>query len=447
MEIIKRDPASQLVYPTHFNLFDAPPTDSSVVSSDYIQIYPLNPITDPTNPITFNYQPSHYYVDVESARIHLEAKILNMDNGDLKSTDNVSVCEDLGASIFSSAELLVQNFPVFRSNQCYCYTNHFLNLIGYTDDEKKSDLTESLFMPETDGTFNITTNLSFAARRKITDLSKTFDIIRRPFVSMFDGCKRPLPPGIEFSITFFRSPDQFVLVGSAPTDATSAQSAKIIEGVSPYKLVITKAVMNIRRLLLHDDIVKKHRALSNAGRPYLYPFKHCEAKPLLITQNTSEYQSELIFSNSLPETIAIGIISQAAANGTLTTNPFVFSPHGLASATLLVEGSNTVHRSITFGGTNERLVLGYHSLLTAARQKGIGIDRGTYKSKAIIAFDLCPAKLTQTFQPLRKSTIRIDLKFHSEITENLIAIVWSYYDTIVSVDPRDKAISVDSMLM
>jgi len=212
MEVVKN---SKQVFPCSFNLSNPPNIDSSVTQSDCIQIYPGLSLTNSGNPITFNYLSSNlHYVDLKSAVIYMEGKIQKYDDKDLTTAENVTISEDIQAAIFSNCEFTVNAYPVYRSNAFYPFAVHYKNLVLESEIQKNA-ITAGLWYPDSTPGYSANNNTGYNTRKGITDLSKTCDFIRKPFVSMFDS-PRPLPPSLDFALTYYRSADSFALCGSKP---------------------------------------------------------------------------------------------------------------------------------------------------------------------------------------------------------------------------------------
>jgi hypothetical protein len=435
-------PHSQKVYSSSLNIFDLPPSNIGILSSEFLQIFPQASITDTTSPIIFNYAGTGiHYLELSSAFIHCEAQILQQDGSNLTSSADVTIVEDLGSAIFSSAELLVNAFPVFRSTNLFQYACHLRNLLGYGEPQKSSELSASLWYPDDKpDTFN-STNKGYVTRKKLTDLSKKFDLVRKVQISLFE-CHRPLPPDTDFTLTFRRGNSPFSLVGSLPS--SEGKTSEIF----PYKLQITKCSLYIRKMILHDDIVKKHHAHLSSGRRYTYPCKHLDIKAFAIPSNTTEYISEIIYSTTIPQFLAVALVTTKAYHGDITRNPFKFSAHNLSSVSCLLDNDSSSYRSVSFGLDNNLYVLGYYSLFQGLSNptSGNGITREDYPNKHIVLFELLPSRLPNVLNISRKGQIKVDLKFHSATSEPLMALIVTQFDSIVEID-KDKSVFVDSLMM
>jgi hypothetical protein len=437
-------PHSQKVYSSSLNLFDLPASNVGVNSSEFLQLFPQASVLDTTSPIIFHYQGTNqHYLDLSSAFLHIEAQIVSHDDTNISSSDGVTFCEDIASAAFESAELLVNSFPVFRGTSLFQYVSHFKNLLGYGDPQKSSELTASLWYPdEVQDTFD-STNKGYVTRKKLSDMSKKFDFIRKIQISLFEQV-RPIPPETDLTLTFRRSANAFCLVGTEP----SLGEGKTKSESFPYKLKISRCTLYMRKMILTEDLVRKHKALLSSGKRYMFPCKHLDLKAFAIAKSTTEFLSEIIYNTTVPQFLAVALVTTAAYHGDLKLNPYKFAANGLASVSVLCDNESSSFRSVSFGSANDLYVLGYYSLFQglANQTTGNGIKRGDYPGKHIILFELLPSRLPNVLNIQRKGQIKVDLKFHTATTEPLMALILTQFDTIVEID-RDRSVYVDSLMM
>jgi hypothetical protein len=158
--------------------------------------------------------------------------------------------------------------------------------------------------------------LPFVTRKKLTDLSKKFDLVRKVQISLFE-CHRPLPPETDFQLTFRRGASPFCLVGSIPSTSTESTTKATDSNVFPYKLQISKCSLFIRKMILNENI-----ALLSSGKKFIYPCKHIDIKAFAIPSSTTEYISEIIYSTTIPQFLAVGLVTTALICTCLATTRY-----------------------------------------------------------------------------------------------------------------------------
>jgi hypothetical protein len=119
----------------------------------------------------------------------------------------------------------------------------------------KNELSAGFWYADTvQDNFTAAQNSVYSARLKLTAKSKSFDFIKKINIPLLEQVS-PLAPYTDFTIMLRKSYPAFCLVGPASTEAKAS-----------YEVNITKCVLNIRRLHLHDDLVKRHQTLLNSGK-------------------------------------------------------------------------------------------------------------------------------------------------------------------------------------
>jgi len=416
---------SDQVYGSNLDLFKNPSTNAGVISSEFHPVYPYNPLTEKKTPVIFCIQGTGlHFLRLDKSFIHCECQITKKDGTDITTADNIGINEDIGSSIFQSVECLVNSYSVIRSNPFYPYVNNFSNLIRFTEGRNHSESSAQLYIMDTKHDVFNSTNTGFTSRRKYTDLSSKFDFVRPLHISLANT-NRPIPPETNIYLSFQRSPDNFVLVGGQADVPEGSGASKTPE--QEYILNILKCTLYLNKIILHPNLVRRHQALVNSGKPYIYPVKHVDCKGFSIAAGITEYNTEILFPQNSPQLLGLCFITQASQFGSIKKNPFYFGLHGLASASVLLDFNNSTYRTVQLGDSENTSVLGYYSLYQSLNHPhaGLGISRQMYSIKSEIIFDLLPNNIENTLTPVQKSQLRLELKFHKPTEENLVALLIS----------------------
>jgi len=440
---------SDKVYASNLDLFKIPSTNVGIIASEFHPVYPSNPLADKKTPVIFNIQGSNlHYLCLDGSILHCECQITKKDGSHITIADKIGINEDIGSSIFQSVECMVNSYSVIRSNPFYAYTAHFSNLLRFTEGRNNSESSAQLYMLDDKHDVFNSSNTGFTNRCKYTDSSSKFDFIRPLHISLANT-NRPIPPETNIYLSFQRSPDDFVLVGGT-TDTSGSSSNQSTKAAEPeYSLNILKCTLYLKKIILHPNLVRRHQALVASGKPYIYPVKHIDCKGFSFPAGITEYNTEILFPQNSPQLLGLCFITQASQFGSIKKNPFYFGSHGLASASVLLDGNNSTYRTVQLGDSDNTSVLGYYSLFQSLNHPhaGLGISRSMYPLKSIIIFDLLPNNIENTLTPLQKSQLRMELKFHKPVEENLVALVFCQLDALVEIDGKDKGVIVDQMMI
>jgi hypothetical protein len=169
-------------YAPNLDLFSLPPTNVGVLSSNYTTFYPTNSYKDGSSPINFNVHSPSDYLDPQSCIIFLELSIKHVTTSgisDLTVAEDVGPVSNLGAAIFSSAEVLINGVPYIRPSPFQAYVSHIQDLLYVNSPVDKPRLKLQIWYPAStpDSYSNIQTN--YVTRRDMAALSKKFYCIAR----------------------------------------------------------------------------------------------------------------------------------------------------------------------------------------------------------------------------------------------------------------------------
>src|SRR5215469_3369796 len=118
---------------------------------------------------------------------------------------------------------------------------------------------------------------------------------------------RYLPSDVSFKLQLVRNRDAFCLMSDA------AQTA--------YKLNINECKLYVRKVKLSPAVFVAHAKAMEVGNAK-YPVRRVVCKTFTVPQGNLNFTQENIFSGLLPSRVVIGLVDNAAYNGSYTLNPF-----------------------------------------------------------------------------------------------------------------------------
>ena len=234
---------------SELDLFNIPPTQTAIDSSQWIEHRPLTSLTG-SAPVEFVVTGSgEEYIDLSETYLQVTAQILKSNDGDLvtKNTD-ASDGADIGIgpvnnwlhSLFSQVDVSLNERLVTSSTNTYPYRAYLETLLTYGPAAKKSHLTGSLWYKDTAGHMDSATasNDGFTQRRKWIQNSRSVTMIGRPHV---DLCfqDRLMLNGVDMKMRFVRSKDSFNLMGGG-------------------KVIIKDMSLFVRKVKVHSSVQLGH---------------------------------------------------------------------------------------------------------------------------------------------------------------------------------------------
>jgi len=150
--------------------------------------------------------------------------------------------EGIGSAMFQSVECIVTSYSVIRTNPFYTYSSHFSNLIKFTEVRKKSEASLHLYILADEHDVFTSAKTGYTERKKYTELPAKFNFIR-PLQISLANTNSPILPETNIYLSFQRSSDDFVLLGTSATSG-SGSSAVIAE----YTINILKGTLYLKKL-------------------------------------------------------------------------------------------------------------------------------------------------------------------------------------------------------
>ena len=270
-------------------------------------------------------------------------------------------------------------------------------------------------------------NSGYVSRRKIIGKSKYFDFYIPVCSDIFHSDKF-LHPSIGVKILLRRSPEGFSLL--ADSDVA-------------YKIELSNLKLYTRYVHIHDNIVKKHKALLGNDKVLRYPITRSTMKSYNIPKDNASMYISNMFSGILPRTIIIGMVLNEAFYGHQKKNPFHFQHFNLKNAHLRVNGETVPSEPIAPDFQRNMFMREY---LDFYRNIGIDIsdDSGNlitpaqYKGGSFfMAFDLSGEQCNQLHRH-KTMTGNIDFEGNFEVVlpHTITLIVYASTDAEICIGPK-----------
>ena len=270
-------------------------------------------------------------------------------------------------------------------------------------------------------------NSGYVSRRKIIGKSKYFDFYIPVCSDIFHSDKF-LHPSIGVKILLRRSPEGFSLL--ADSDVA-------------YKIELSNLKLYTRYVHIHDNIVKKHKALLGNDKVLRYPITRSTMKSYNIPKDNASMYISNMFSGILPRTIIIGLVLNEAFYGHQKKNPFHFQHFNLKNAHLRVNGETVPSEPIAPDFQRNMFMREY---LDFYRNIGIDIsdDSGNlitpaqYKGGSFfMAFDLSGEQCNQLHRH-KTMTGNIDFEGNFEVVlpHTITLIVYASTDAEICIGPK-----------
>jgi ribonucleoside-diphosphate reductase beta chain len=304
------------------DLFNIPEQEDAYKSGRVVQHRPLNELAS-GGPVEFAIPgDSEEYLQLSSARLYGTMRVVNAKPGGvmakLDEDDVVATTNLMPYSLFRAIEIEVNGRPVTSlTTELAHYKAHIEHLLSYGEDARKTQMQASLWTPDTPGTMDDVNhdgkNAGFTKRAATISESKKIQFYI-PLQNDFINVQRLIPNNVNVKIKMIRAPDDFTLL-SPLADAR-------------YKVELLDVRLYIRKVLLKDAIVARHRSLFAKGNAVL-PFTRTVLRHRNVKPGDNRVDLGNIFNGKLPTHLILGMVSSTAFNGSYRLNPYNFQHFGL----------------------------------------------------------------------------------------------------------------------
>ena len=425
-------------------LFAVPPLNTAEINKTWVEYRPTCNTQGEFSAVEFCIPGnSLQYVDPSNTVLHTEIEITKQ-NGDPLDTDEPDYAESalpidmIHHTMWSNVVVELNQTAVSFSNTNYMYkaaietilsyshdakTNQ-LSVIGYTGDEGNFDSIHPTKPPAGQDASALNSGLF---RRSPWFRNNNSMQFAGPILADICNQNRLILNGVDISIKLYPTKDSFRLM-TFPLNLNCKINVKDIY-LDVCKVDVSPSVMLAQNSLLKKNITAK------------YPHQRTEVKAFHIPARQSAFTCENLYQGAVPSKLIIGLVDQEAYHGSFSKNPLKFGHYNLASAGFYVDGIPTPKRPIQLDVNNNKYLDGMLSLYRVTDKlwdnTDIGITRKTYtEGLTLIGFDVDPTSSTD-FRYIGVSKIghtKLDLKFHREINQPLVCIVYATFPGIIEIN-------------
>ena len=306
------------------DFFTIPPTNTSVSSSSWREILPLNPITDV--PYRFRIHSSNNYLDLSKTYLLVEARIkkFNATNNvwvDIVNADNVAPINFIGQTFIRNVKVSLGGRELQDSNGLYMYKAYIDGELSLPESSKTSYLSASGYYLDDDDQEG-PGNESFINRKRIFATSRTTQFISKLDVDIFNQ-PNYMVSNIEIELEIMPNDTNFCIL-ELPITTTQ------------YKFEIISLRLYVKSLELMPSLA--YKILQKLKKtPAKYAIRRSSTKAHYISKNRTEFTT-MLWSDQVPRRVILGLVENSAYIGTKDKSPFKFMPFNTREITVFVNG-------------------------------------------------------------------------------------------------------------
>lgn len=395
---------------SELDLFTTPPIQNSVESGSLQCFRPVSALQD-DSPIEFVVPGTlDEYIDLARTTIHIVAKPIIDENNEIQDNTQFSTVNNLLHSLFSQVDIYLNQRCISSSSQHYNYRSYIENLLNFGADAKESHLQCSFWHADDD------------VRRGKIRADRLIDMYGHLHCCLFNQNKF-LVNGVELRVKLNKSTPEFYLFGNRTG-----------------RIRIVDANLHIRKVKINPSILVAHAralAISNAK----YPITRVEIKTFTITAGVSGKSVDNLYLSQLPKRVIVGMVTNAAFNGSIETNPYKFQHFNHNFISLYVDSVQVPTVPLNPDFTQGSYTRSYDTLFS---QSGVSFtDTGNKISLAdyadgncLVVFDLTSDLSSHEphWNIIKSGCLRLEVRFAAATTQPITIVVYSEFDNLIEID-------------
>ncbi|XP_069138860.1 uncharacterized protein F54H12.2-like [Argopecten irradians] len=350
---------------SELDLFDTPPTQTSVEDGYCYQIGTVTSVTD-GGPYVFEISGAgDDYLDLTNTSIYVKAKIIKADGTNL-TDQNVAPVNLWLHSLFSNVSVCLNEKVVSSSNNMYPFRANLETLLSYGPAAKESQLTSAMWYKNRAKQMDTTgdDNHGYVKRKLATANRQTVDMMGRLHSDLF-AQERYLVHNVNMTITLTRRKDEFCLMGE--TDEV--------------KVVMNNIYLYVRKVKLSPSVRLAHAKAMEIS-PAKYPIRRIYMKVFSVPRGNHDFVKDNIFLGQMPKRLIIGCIDSDAYSGLIAKNPFNFKHFDINFVALNVDGKPIPTTPLQPNFNQKLYARSYNGLFTTTgkthHDEGNNISRDEY---------------------------------------------------------------------
>lgn len=402
-----------------------------ITQKDILKTIPVvrttnNALTNTTTSFDFTFEPTNNYTDLSEVLLYLEYTVEDEDGTALTAAVEAAPVNNILHTIFANVQLLINGEKVTGNYEQYPYKAYITDLIATEHRDKKTRMEGcQKWIPDTPGQMDTrgAANSGWTKRRTDSSGDERKAVIGRPHLDMLHQCKL-LPSHCELRFIFERSTNLFSLNQAADQD---------------FSVVIKKAEMCLRQVLVRDEVVEVHNKSVMDPRmgAFNYPISRSKVIKHTLPQGSQDYTFSLPDTSQIPTRLIFGLVKESAAAGSKTENPFNFQHYNIRETKVQFDDQKfEIKTNFTTGNVVQAFSRLYKETGIEATGLDCGIDLRAFKNGyTLLAFDLTPDRTPEDarINLLRQGKVTVSMKFGTALPHPVSVICLSSYDNLIQL--------------
>ena len=401
-----------------------------VTQKDILKTIPItkttnNALTDTTTSFDFTFEPTGNYTDLNEASLFIEYTVVAGDDTAVTALDEAAQVNNL-LHYISNVQMLINGEKVTGNYEQYPYKAYITDLVAteYRDKVTRMEGCQK-WIPDTAGEMDTrgAANAGWVKRQADSVGAERKSAVGKPHLDMLDQCKL-LPSHCELRFIFERTPNLFHMQQAAGLD---------------FSIVIKKAEMTIRQVVVRDEVVEVHNksVLDPGMGAFNYPISRSKVIKHTLPQGAQDYTFTLPDTTQIPSQLILGLVKESASAGSKGEIPYNFKLYDIRETVLQFDDQKfEVKTNFTTGNVIQAYARLFkeRGILASGLDPGITLDEFK-KGYSLLALDLTANRTPEDarINLVRQSKVTISMRFGTALPHPVSVICLSSYDNMVQL--------------
>ena len=372
------------------------------------------------------------YIDLSKTELYIKIKVEKEDGEDFDNTlkESAVPVDNILHSLWSSVDVKLNHTLVSTSGTNYMYKALFENLLNYSSDAKKIQLSAIGFSGDSGNVNQTSPSIVPFSHGLRTRASWFKDVNFVEFAGplMADICNqdRLILNGVDVDIKLWPARDEFRLI----THPDGLRCKVEIEDIH----------LNVCKVLVTPGVMMGHNAALEVAESK-YPFQRTDIHTFNIPQHSYGETLQDIWQGEVPSRLVIGMVKSSGYAGDFSINPYNFEHFDVSSVGFYVNGEPTPRQPLKLDIGDSDYLQGLLSLYRVSgklmENTDIGITRDMYRSGySLIGFEVDPTS-SADFRYIgipKEGHTRLDIKFKTWLRDPVTLILYATFPETMEID-------------
>ena len=401
------------------DLFDRPSNTCGIKGVQWQDFTPVANITH-HSPIEFRVTSSSQYLDLSRSLLYIKARILK-DGAPVTDADDVTMANLFLHTMFKQVDVSLNHKLLYNSGTQYHYKSYLETVMN--GDTEDPTLDSQMFYKDPAGknqaNSKVSGSFSILNRNKWTNDGQ-FVELQGVLRSEICQLKKLLPNNIIVGIKLYQNSPAVALLSPAPY-------------AELFSIEIAQATFRACKVTLDPDVFAAHETIMREGRHIYLPIMKSEIQSHVVSQGSSNWCSNDLFQNRIPQSVIIGLIDSNAYHGDVKQSCFNFAGHGLQNITVFRDGQAYPRNSIICDYDKNNAMDAYNTFITNTKSKISYFDYlHGYSLYAYSMYDDLYAK--ECTATTAQGNLTVNISFKDAIKSNLNVIIYAKFPGSIEIN-------------